>query len=177
MTDKTCHHWNAQREAQNTRHFLCPLYQLKSQANTRYLGSWIAPGWPRSWWCPPRPPRPACSPWPGSRLWSRCTSSLEMKKHEYFSKVICFQMFQGNLFFAHRRDSEESARCLGWLVPSHGCICPEKRVVRHICVTLKDDRNMVVYALEKETDDDCFVYELATISICQIYMPWKKESC
>ena len=49
---------------------------------------------------------------------------------------------------------------------------PTEGIQKKVLGVLADScRHMVVYALKKETDDDCFVYELATISICQIYMP------
>ena len=53
---------------------------------------------------------------------------------------------------------------------------PTEGIQKKVLGVLADScRHMVVYALEKETHDDCVVYALATISIRQIYMSWKKE--
>ena len=62
---------------------LCYILSTKFNSN-----SVDAPGWRQSWWCPPPPPPPACSPWPGSRQWSRCTSSLrgKLSQRAYFMR-------------------------------------------------------------------------------------------
>ena len=44
------------------------------------------------------------------------------------TRIIWFEMGLFSEFLGYQRGWEESAQCLGWPLPSHGCICPATNV-------------------------------------------------